>query len=77
MAGAPPVTTTATRPRRALRRAMSDQEKQERHDDILAAAKRMFARMGYHSTTIADHPTRRCAPRCGRRSSSSGPTRPS
>jgi AcrR family transcriptional regulator len=33
---------------------MSDQDKEERRNDILAAAKKVFARKGYHSTTIAD-----------------------
>ena len=46
-------TTRAARPR-ALRRAMSDEEKGERRNDILAAAKKVFARKGYHATTIAE-----------------------
>ena len=60
MAGAPPVPTKATdptsdsRPARAVRRAVSDKEKEGRRADILAAAKRVFARKGYHATTIAD-----------------------
>ncbi len=33
---------------------MSDTEKAGRRTDILAAAKRVFARKGYHATTIAD-----------------------
>jgi hypothetical protein len=33
---------------------MSDTEKQGRRTDILAAAKKVFARKGYHATTIAD-----------------------
>jgi AcrR family transcriptional regulator len=33
---------------------MSDKDKQERRGDILAAAKKVFARKGYHATTIAD-----------------------
>src|ERR1700722_6117612 len=60
MAGAPllPTTeappTTASRPVRAVRRAVSDKEKEGRRSDILAAAKKVFARKGYHATTIAD-----------------------
>jgi AcrR family transcriptional regulator len=41
-------------PARTLRRAMSDEEKEERRGDILAAAKTVFARKGYHGTTIAE-----------------------
>ncbi|MHB8329149.1 MAG: TetR/AcrR family transcriptional regulator [Acidimicrobiales bacterium] len=33
---------------------MSEHEKEERRSDILAAAKKVFARKGYHATTIAD-----------------------
>jgi len=33
---------------------VSDTEKQGRRTDILAAAKKVFARKGYHATTIAD-----------------------
>src|SRR5579863_4607311 len=46
----------AARPRQArhLRRAMSDEEKEERRGEILAAAKKVFARKGYHGTTIAE-----------------------
>ncbi len=54
MAGAPPVPTDTAHPGRAVRRAVSDTEKQGRRTDILAAAKRVFARKGYHATTIAD-----------------------
>ncbi len=54
MAGAPPVPTNTARPDRPVRRAVSDTEKQGRRTDILAAAKRVFARKGYHATTIAD-----------------------
>ncbi|HLM95949.1 MAG TPA: TetR/AcrR family transcriptional regulator [Acidimicrobiales bacterium] len=54
MAGAPPVPTKASAPVRAVRRAMSDKEKEGRRPDILAAAKKVFARKGYHATTIAD-----------------------
>ena len=43
----------AARPRQ-LRRAMSDEEKEERRGEILAAAKKVFARKGYHGTTIAE-----------------------
>ena len=44
----------AGRPARTVRRAMSDQDKEERRSEILAAAKRVFARKGYHATTIAE-----------------------
>src|SRR5580692_12086000 len=54
MAGAPPVPTDTAHPGRAVRRAVSDTEKQGRRTDILAAAKRVFSRKGYHATTIAD-----------------------
>ncbi|MDR3649782.1 MAG: TetR/AcrR family transcriptional regulator [Acidimicrobiales bacterium] len=54
MAGAPPVPTKTSAPVRAVRRAMSDKEKEGRRTDILAAAKKVFARKGYHATTIAD-----------------------
>jgi len=33
---------------------MSDQDKEERRGEILAAAKTVFARKGYHATTIAE-----------------------
>ncbi|MDE3085235.1 MAG: TetR/AcrR family transcriptional regulator [Acidobacteriota bacterium] len=33
---------------------MSDRDKEERRGEILAAAKRVFARKGYHATTIAE-----------------------
>ncbi|HET9874760.1 MAG TPA: helix-turn-helix domain-containing protein, partial [Mycobacterium sp.] len=36
------------------RRAVSEEEKSERRDEILAAAKIVFARNGFHATTIAD-----------------------
>jgi AcrR family transcriptional regulator len=54
MAGAPLVPTKTSHPARAVRRAVSDTEKQGRRTDILAAAKKVFARKGYHATTIAD-----------------------
>jgi AcrR family transcriptional regulator len=44
----------AARPARAVRRAISEEEKEGRRADILAAAKKVFARKGYHATTIAD-----------------------
>jgi len=47
MAGAP---ATA----RPLRRAVSDADKAERRQEILAAAKAVFAANGYHATTVAD-----------------------
>jgi len=37
-----------------VRRAMSEQDKEERRAEILAAAKKVFARKGYHATTIAE-----------------------
>ncbi len=53
-----PAGTAERRPRparaRVVRRAMSAQAKDERRSDILAAAKKVFARKGYHSTTIAE-----------------------
>lgn len=36
------------------RRAVSDEDKSARRDQIMAAAKEVFARKGFHSTTIAD-----------------------
>lgn len=36
------------------RRAVSEEEKSQRRDEILAAAKTVFARKGFHDTTIAD-----------------------
>lgn len=36
------------------RRAVSDEDKSLRRDQILAAAKKVFARNGFHATTIAD-----------------------
>jgi AcrR family transcriptional regulator len=39
---------------RTLRRAVSEEDKQQRRDEILAAAKGVFASKGYHDTTIAD-----------------------
>jgi AcrR family transcriptional regulator len=51
MAAAP---TTRARPVRAVRRAISDKEKQGRRTAILGAAKKVFAAKGYHATTIAD-----------------------
>lgn len=43
-----------TRNPRSIRRAISDQDKEERRSEILAAAKKVFSRRGYHATTIAD-----------------------
>jgi AcrR family transcriptional regulator len=43
------VTTTTRR-----QRAVSDREKSQRRDEILAAAKVVFARNGFYATTIAD-----------------------
>src|SRR5262245_58390753 len=39
---------------RRLRRARSDEDKQQRRREILAAAKELFAARGYHETTMAD-----------------------
>lgn len=39
---------------RTLRRARSDEDKQQRREEILAAAKGLFAGRGYHDTTVAD-----------------------
>lgn len=44
-------TGTSTRRRR---RAVSDEDKSERRDEIMAAAKEVFARKGFHATAIAD-----------------------
>jgi AcrR family transcriptional regulator len=43
-----------TAAQRTLRRAVSDEDKQQRRDEILRAAKQVFADNGYHDTTIAD-----------------------
>jgi AcrR family transcriptional regulator len=43
------VSTTTRR-----RRAVSDEDKSQRRDEIMAAAKEVFARKGFHDTTIAD-----------------------
>ena len=39
---------------RTIRRAVSDAEKVKRRDDILAAAKKVFSKRGFASTTVAD-----------------------
>jgi AcrR family transcriptional regulator len=36
------------------RRAVSDEDKLQRRDEIITAAKEVFARKGFHATTIAD-----------------------
>jgi AcrR family transcriptional regulator len=36
------------------RRAVSDEDKSQRRDQIMAAAKKVFVRKGFHATTIAD-----------------------
>jgi AcrR family transcriptional regulator len=41
-------TSTRRRP------AISDQENSQRRDEIMAAAKKVFARNGFHATTIAE-----------------------
>lgn len=43
------MSTTARR-----RRAVSDEDKSQRREQIMAAAKEVFARKGFHATTIAD-----------------------
>ena len=42
--------TTSTR----RRRAVSDEDKSARRGEIMASAKKVFARRGFHATTIAD-----------------------
>ena len=49
-----PAPRNAPRSARSVRRALSDEEKEGRRREILAAAKKVFARKGYHATTIAD-----------------------
>jgi AcrR family transcriptional regulator len=44
--------TDVTRARR--RPALSNEDKVQRRDEIIAAAKKVFARNGFHATTIAD-----------------------
>ena len=44
--------STDTRTRR--RPAVSEEDKSRRRDEILTAAKKVFARNGFHATTIAD-----------------------
>lgn len=39
---------------RTLRRAVSDEDKEQRRLQLLAAAKQVFADKGYHDTTMAD-----------------------
>jgi AcrR family transcriptional regulator len=39
---------------RTLRRAVSDEDKEQRRQDILAAALEVFSAKGYHETTMAD-----------------------
>lgn len=47
------VTATGANARR-LRRANSAEEKSQRRDEIMVGAKQVFARTGFHATTIAD-----------------------
>jgi AcrR family transcriptional regulator len=47
------VRTTSSAPTRR-RRAVSEEDKSARRDEILASAKNVFARKGFHATTIAD-----------------------
>jgi AcrR family transcriptional regulator len=42
------------------RRAISDEDKSQRRDEILTAAKKVFARKGFHATTIADIAKQAC-----------------
>ncbi len=51
-AGRPGAGMSAARTGRA--RAVGDEGKERRREAILAAAKRVFAKKGYHATTIAD-----------------------
>ncbi len=44
----------APQPPRPLRRALSEQDKDQRRQAILAAAKAVFAAKGYHATTVAE-----------------------
>ena len=37
-----------------MRRAVSEEDKSLRRDAILAAAKKVFAKKGFHATTMAD-----------------------
>jgi AcrR family transcriptional regulator len=46
--------TRGSRAGRNLRRAMSEADKEERRSEILNAAKKVFARRGYHATTVAE-----------------------
>lgn len=46
--------TTAGTAKSRRRRAVSDEEKSQRREEIMAAAKAVFARNGFHATTIAD-----------------------
>jgi AcrR family transcriptional regulator len=46
--------TAAPSDQQRRRRAVSDQDKSARRDQIMAAAKEVFARKGFHATTIAD-----------------------
>jgi AcrR family transcriptional regulator len=39
---------------KAMRRAVSEEDKSFRRDAILAAAKKVFAKKGFHATTMAD-----------------------
>jgi AcrR family transcriptional regulator len=39
---------------KTMRRAVGDAEKEQRRETILTAAKRVFARKGFHATTVAD-----------------------
>jgi AcrR family transcriptional regulator len=45
---------SSARPARAVRRATSEEDKTRRREEILAAAKRVFAARGFHATTMAD-----------------------
>ena len=50
------MSTTDARPKapRRLSRAIGDEAKEQRREEILAAAKRTFGKKGFHATTIGD-----------------------
>lgn len=51
---AKPSSNPQPKPARSRRRAVSDEDKQARRATILAAAKAVFSRSGFHDATIAD-----------------------
>ena len=52
--GPTPLSVRPARVQRGVRRALSDRDKERRRAEILAAAKKVFARKGFHGTTIAE-----------------------